>query len=1138
MARAPQSQSQPLYDDDGSGTEPDTPKPRRTGKTVRKRISEAYNPDQDGSFAEDNSGVNDDAAEKRRRRKSTRMTVPAKSAEGEEGGAGTSRANANKKLLDLPAVAPVVFNKDAAGMHLEYEQWMKIATENKISQHNTWEVALIDYFHDMSLLRNESDNSINFQRASCTLDGCIKIWTSRVDSVGTETAKLASNLASGRSGADDEDEDEDAGSDEERVEKKRKKSHRAVQTLVKDASQIKVKKLDLEFSVDPLFRKTCADFDEGGAQGLLMNHLSLGVGQDGNLRVVFDAGDSISKTEEEEEIEEEKEDFIDLTYLKSEFIPDLSALDFKAICHSLDDFSFTSNNLSPDDSTFYQDNTTRDDDDDGDDGDDFGVNFDMGGGPEPAEDFFTGNDAINDDFVGDPMMGGDDFDAPSPSSGEAGEGMGAEGAGPHVPFDPRQAPNRNDLVLAMGDDNDGSMMDYFDKAFMKNWAGPEHWKVRRPIRKVETDAPKEPKRKEKKEAYRINFLEPRTQEENEEIAKKLFAKPGKGVSINLPGTQIAGSKSKKKTTKDKEKRSDHRLPDDMHFSSQQLVTLFLKPKFELRMRGRGNARIPMNGDGELDQNYWAQATAEHEARNAMGGDVDETGPIPFATQFLDEVYDGPGFDDVDDGDDGVGPIDDPGEQDLLAASQGMPRRPKMEAVKHAKRAKRVDVRKLKENIWKGLDIIVPKKKENTDGDINGMDVDDEDDDVQLTEPTEAREFNGVISNLQTVYPPEKMRDISTSFCFICLLHLANEEGLKLENPTTDVGGDDDGEYEERKVGNIWDLKRHGHLNPITFSRQAQVTLFFIATTIFSSLIMEYPSLHQPHTFVVLLFGSKLIKVDLPKSCILTEFADRIFNSDGFELDAELRDIASRYKMRHLRYFALKKPFPIHAMEKIPSPQGLHNQVTEIIAEIGSTARCAGQYIPSDGSCLNLVIEEPLPIDQIPELAGKKPARLRAREVVQSLNKYKAEVYPYMGDKLMGTSGTSRIQYVANSSNDMKSMHSWRFRNWDLPPHRYPPFATTPLANRAIPHRYAGLWVQPGWRKRAVRFLHFHDMYHLDIKPANLTIRRESPDLTVIDLGWFEYGRGEPCAFASGTDGWVAPEIQVWHDYEEHEPGQA
>lgn len=64
----------------------------------------------------------------------------------------------------------------------------------KITSTNTWNLALIDYFHDMSLLRNGEDNSINFQKASCTLDGCVKIWTSRVDSVATETGKLLSGL--------------------------------------------------------------------------------------------------------------------------------------------------------------------------------------------------------------------------------------------------------------------------------------------------------------------------------------------------------------------------------------------------------------------------------------------------------------------------------------------------------------------------------------------------------------------------------------------------------------------------------------------------------------------------------------------------------------------------------------------------------------------------------------------------------------------------------------------------------------------------------------------------------------------------------------------------------------------------------
>lgn len=74
-----------------------------------------------------------------------------------------------------------------------FEEWMKLATDNKINAANSWNFALIDYFHDMSLLK-EGDG-VNFQKASCTLDGCVKIYTSRVDSVATETGKLLSGLA-------------------------------------------------------------------------------------------------------------------------------------------------------------------------------------------------------------------------------------------------------------------------------------------------------------------------------------------------------------------------------------------------------------------------------------------------------------------------------------------------------------------------------------------------------------------------------------------------------------------------------------------------------------------------------------------------------------------------------------------------------------------------------------------------------------------------------------------------------------------------------------------------------------------------------------------------------------------------------
>jgi condensin complex subunit 2 len=174
---------------------------------------------------------------------------------------------------------------------------------------------------------------------------------------------------------------------------------------------------------------------------------------------------------------------------------------------------------------------------------------------------------------------------------------------------------------------------------------------------------------------------------------------------------------------------------------------------------------------------------------------------------------------------------DAGEQDLLAATAGQTRRVRPEFVNYAKKAKRVDVRKLKENIWRGLDIKIAELKEP-----QGENEDDpmvrtysawesyrelnwlvkEADDPNATDPSEARVFSSVISGLQKSYPKEKMEEISTSFCFICLLHLANEQGLKLESVPDEtlssvfeepsVVGEEDVSMAEKKVGNIWDLK--------------------------------------------------------------------------------------------------------------------------------------------------------------------------------------------------------------------------------------------------------------------------------------------------------------------------------------------
>lgn len=818
--------------DTGGDTEPDTPIPSHRQRSKR-RISERH--ETDGSFGTDGGraplramNINDDTAEKRRRRKSTKLVVienaeAGPSTERQEHSLESSKAAQAKQRPLNSVLPPPVINVPLDVMNSNFEEWMKMATDNKINATNSWNFALIDYFHDMSLLRNNTDNSINFQRASCTLDGCVKIWTSRVDSVGTETGKLLSNLANEGVVAED---DEGATSDnadpqDPSQSRKKKKTHRPDSTLAKDVTQLRSKKLDLEFRVDPLFRKTCADFDEGGAHGLLMNHLGLGVGSEANMRVVFDASDSMGRVMEEEEQELEPEDEIDLSYLRGEFLPDLNALEDREIAHSLADFSFSQSNLTFDDTTLYRDDTRlEDDDDDGNDAafDAFGAGdtpMDVdGGGPSQTEDFFQGDQAVDDEFYGggDGGISGGDYGRAESGSiateGEQGQGQALR-TGPFVPFDPRRVPTERDLIVAMTDaDGQSDILGYFDQNVRKNWAGPEHWKLKKVIRKPEPAAegvaPKS--KREKKEAFKIDFLTA-SEKDVKTKAKELFAPVTRGHGITLPhysASKSAGKKGNRSKRMKEEKRNEHTLPDDMHFSSRQLVTLFLKPKFSLKMRGQ-RVRFNETGDGEVDENFWARAAADQAAGLLAQEDGDESGeaPAPFNTQFFNDDDDAPAFDDIYDGDGGV--PDDAGEQDLLAVTQGMSRRVRPEFVNYARRAKRVDVRKLKENIWKGLDIKVAQK--NVDEDEMNID------DPQLTDPSEARDFSSVISGLQRSYPKDKMEEISTSFCFICLLHLANEQGLKLQS-TGGPANDDQEDSQEMSsrsrlsngIGDIWSLK--------------------------------------------------------------------------------------------------------------------------------------------------------------------------------------------------------------------------------------------------------------------------------------------------------------------------------------------
>ncbi|KAL0570465.1 Serine/threonine-protein kinase 17A [Marasmius crinis-equi] len=309
--------------------------------------------------------------------------------------------------------------------------------------------------------------------------------------------------------------------------------------------------------------------------------------------------------------------------------------------------------------------------------------------------------------------------------------------------------------------------------------------------------------------------------------------------------------------------------------------------------------------------------------------------------------------------------------------------------------------------------------------------------------------------------------------------------------------------------------------------------------------------HETHTLVVLLFQSFLVRISLSRAWELVLLLDRILYSGEFNIPSQIHQTVEKYKrkLRHLRYLSPKQPFSI--TNKIPRDLP---KLLELDSIAQSTWGCAAQHLPSDGSCLNLVIEEPFPINEVPT-SRAIPQELRSREVILHLLQYDAEVFPFMGDgrvakgyigdksRLICCKIVDKDEAETFETLQRLGSVSYRICNLLLPPFLLP----TGQFLITMPHYGQDLSMVTGPRLHgtaihtitrqlleAVQFLHTHNLYHLDIKPQNLALAGNSTDLTVIDLGWMmDCEPGFGFTHAAGTSGWVSPEVQRWHDYYEN-----
>lgn len=613
--------------------------------------------------------------------------------------------------------------------------------------------------------------------------------------------------------------------------------------------------------MDPLFKKASADFDEGGAKGLLLNHLAI----DSQGRIVFDSSDDADKESgkdagnEQESAEdadtaadaETAEDMetadstepeqrgtpnpgqsqdntfeenmeIDVAPLASRFFPEMDRLDEQDICPSLKNFDLGDPSGSLDIPLLKAPEDWRNEK----------SNEESRGVNDPSGIMLDDDNAVGFDDDDASLAGFDLGD-------DAGFGDGGEVWAREAALEPMlkvhrvedgegnldgEEPDQDAYTISLshqpGSQDHDNILSYFDNALQKNWAGPEHWKIRR-IKEhaAASTANAAPKQRKEKEPFEIDFAAPL----DPAIAETIYTPASSSSTISLPKTQW-------KT------KGRNLLPDDKHFNSRQLLRLFLKPKARMGSKKLTGPRQFNNrrqeqtsGNGEMDEAFWANhKTEENDEEGAPGAYdadffADDDGlAFPNGLGLPDEDDDNLPFADAREmlsppAGAAAGAAEAGGQSGLAALLNGGTggfgsqlvtqggRRARPDYVAYARVAKKVDVRRLKLEMWKGMgDRLIESThfdslpqsspaappEESSENEPEGPPTPtQENQDPQPVSGTEGQEeaplrFTQVMKSLKSVYAPDTLRDISTSYGFICLLHLANEQGLVLQNNNT------------------------------------------------------------------------------------------------------------------------------------------------------------------------------------------------------------------------------------------------------------------------------------------------------------------------------------------------------------------
>uniref|UniRef100_A0A8C7Z610 Condensin complex subunit 2 n=1 Tax=Oryzias sinensis TaxID=183150 RepID=A0A8C7Z610_9TELE len=608
--------------------------------------------------------------------------------------------SASHSAFGTPAAVPKLSN---AQISEHYSTCIKLSTENKITTKNAFGLHLIDYMAD--ILKQKDSELTNFKVAAGTLDASTKIYAVRVDAVHADAYRVLGGLGGetkpGEAHAAEAGNEDDDG--EEVTAKQPKKKRPPKKTVEQNLNNINSSESERKCEVDPMFQRMASSFDETSTAGVFLSVL---FSENSRCELLFPSHLILLQSTPSYSPPAPQ------STPASPFMAGLQRSQEKSsICPSLQDFSFTSWNPEQTMNQLLEKMKEGEHV--------FDVNADPD--PEPEEDEGLEFDADYEEGQADGQEGFKEYK----------EGCEATGSGKGRDVIPIGEGDISTMCLQLS--SQPREYSYFSPRTMATWAGPGYWQFK-PKHKLDHLPDKETRKRKPKKTFEIDF--------SDDVNFDTYFRTSRAATTNV---KSALSTTNKKTT----------LPTDFQFPPETLSQLSLKPSSSLCQEGQKRLSGEV-GDGIGDYDYNNANDTANFCPGLQGGDSDD-----------DDVEGFTGSDDIQPS----GGSEAPPSQDLEGVSTygedelvPEPHRVNKIEINYAKTAKKMDMKKLKNNMWTLLTDSPEEKVKET---VGTQDVCGE------------KAFSQTTKMLLQRLPNVMAQNLSVPLAFVALLHLANEKNLEL-----------------------------------------------------------------------------------------------------------------------------------------------------------------------------------------------------------------------------------------------------------------------------------------------------------------------------------------------------------------------